>query len=119
MPSLYRLKDKLNESFRESGVAWKIFIQITLLSKTNGIKTISRKNYDCQLLPHDTQTKPKSPSDVDKEKTSLNIREQNAANDFDDMRVAAAYDDIIAWYDRIGEVGDNVFEYINKRKVDH
>jgi hypothetical protein len=113
---LFQVKDKFNQSFKKCGVTWKTLIGITFLSKINGVKTESRKDScDYQSLPCEQETEPKS-LEVHKEKTFPDIRE-NLTDDFDDMKVAAAYDDISAWYDKINEVGDDVFEYINKRKV--
>jgi hypothetical protein len=115
---LFRVKDKFDESFKKCGVTWRTLIGIVLLSKINGIKTITRKNsYDYQSLPQERETEPKSPLERDKEKTFLDIR-GNVTNDFDDMKVAAAYDDILEWYDGINEVGDDVLnEFISKKKV--
>jgi hypothetical protein len=117
--SLFRVKDRFNEFIKKYGVTCKTDTGLALSSKINGIKTIATKNsYDYQHLYVESESQPKSPLEGHKKKTSPDIGE-NVANDIDDMKVAAAYDDIIEFYDRINEVGDDVLnEFINKTKVD-
>jgi hypothetical protein len=116
---LFWVKDKFNEFIKKHGFTCKTDTGLALLSKINGIKSIATKNsYDYQGLHLESETKPKSPLEVHKEKTFPDVRE-NVIDGFDDMRVAAAYDDIVEWYDKINEVADDVLdEFINKRKVD-